>query len=146
MMDKGHCKIDMDSGDSLAEFGDFYDYTSSYPEGENPDTEVEDSELNVNDVMELVLPSGAKVGHRSLAIYFKQNLREKPLGDNDQKKIKNKHSELMSQYQAVGNYGFTPIAVLKQKARDQQFLAKRRLKIGLKANKLQPHFRCQILI
>ena len=42
-----------------------YDYSTSYPDAENPD---EDLDLNSIDDsgFELVLPSGAKVGHRSL--------------------------------------------------------------------------------
>jgi pre-60S factor REI1 len=70
MRDKGHCKI-MHEGAYLAEFIDFYDYTTSYPdkpEGDE-DMEVEVPELDGSDY-QLTLPSGATIGHRSLFNYF----------------------------------------------------------------------------
>ena len=42
-----------------------YDYSSSYPDAENPDEELDLNSLD-DTGFELVLPSGAKVGHRSL--------------------------------------------------------------------------------
>merc|ERR1712203_623348 len=69
-------------GDAIAEFADFYDYTTSYPDEENNDNEErkarleEEIDLNTLDDSgyELVLPSGAKIGHRSLLRYYRQNL------------------------------------------------------------------------
>ena len=82
MIDKGHCKL-FHEGDAIAEFADYYDYTSSYPnetneenEGEstnNADVEVDLSRLD-DTGYELVLPSGAKVGHRSLVRYYRYNI------------------------------------------------------------------------
>ena len=76
MSDKGHFKI-LHESNTLAEFADFYDYTSSYPEGQEPmdaDGE-EDDEVDVDTIddtgYELVLPSGAKIGHRSLMRYYR---------------------------------------------------------------------------
>ena len=44
-----------------------YDYTTSYPEAERDNLEEELDLVNLDDSgFELVLPSGAKVGHRSL--------------------------------------------------------------------------------
>ena len=65
-------------GEALLEYSDFYDYSSSYPEGEgsgsqDPDAEVEVNQLD-DDSYQLVLPSGAKIGHRSLARYYRQSL------------------------------------------------------------------------
>ena len=64
MLDKGHCKL-LHEADSLLEYDEWYDYSASYPDQENPEGEVD---LNVLDDTgyELVLPSGTKVGHRSL--------------------------------------------------------------------------------
>ena len=42
-----------------------YDYSTSYPDAENPDEEVDLTSID-DSGFELVLPSGAKVGHRSL--------------------------------------------------------------------------------
>ena len=74
--DKGHSKM-LHEGEALIEYADYYDYSASYPEGEevdaDPDAEVELNRLD-DDCFELVLPSGAKIGHRSLARYYRQSL------------------------------------------------------------------------
>lgn len=47
MLDKGHCKM-LHEGLALAEYSDFYDYSSSYPDAEeasNPDEEVTSSKV-----------------------------------------------------------------------------------------------------
>lgn len=57
--------------------GRFYDYTSSYPEtmavGNSDKDEDDEVELNqIDDTgYELVLPSGARIGHRSLMRYYR---------------------------------------------------------------------------
>ncbi len=72
MVDKGHCRLKHE-GDSFVEYARFYDYSTSYPEGEYSDEVEEEVELNAIDDSgyELVLPSGARVGHRSLMRYYK---------------------------------------------------------------------------
>ena len=64
MVDKGHCKM-LHEAETLLEYDEWYDYTASYPDQANPE---EDVELNTLDDSgyELMLPSGTKVGHRSL--------------------------------------------------------------------------------
>ena len=64
MLDKGHCKL-LHEGDSLLEYDEWYDYSTSYPDQENPEAEVDLTVLD-DTGYELVLPSGTKVGHRSL--------------------------------------------------------------------------------
>ena len=90
MRSKGHCKMNIE-GDALLEYDEWsvktidnidiprvskyvhlynfiplrYDYSSSYPDAENPEEEVDLNNLD-DSGFELVLPSGAKVGHRSL--------------------------------------------------------------------------------
>ena len=39
MVDKGHCKIAFSGGDAIAEFADFYDYSSTYPEADGDQQE-----------------------------------------------------------------------------------------------------------
>ncbi|CCH42056.1 Zinc finger protein [Wickerhamomyces ciferrii] len=101
MLSKNHCKIPYESEDEKMEISEFYDFTSTYDdykqakEGEandgdddgewedveeaSGDEDEEDEELpqevSYNDGIELHLPSGVKVGHRSLARYYRQNLR-----------------------------------------------------------------------
>ena len=78
MMDKGHCKL-LHEGDAIAEYADFYDYSTSYPDNENDENEEitshTDGEVDLAQLddsgYELVLPSGAKVGHRSLMRYYR---------------------------------------------------------------------------
>ena len=64
---------------SLIEYSRFYDYSASYPDGEQPGDEDEgEEEIELDSLddtgYELVLPSGARVGHRSLLRYYKQSL------------------------------------------------------------------------
>ena len=77
MIDKGHCKMFLE-GDAIVEFADFYDYSSSYPSAEDANENEQDAgevELDLTRLddtgYELVLPSGAKVGHRSLVRYYR---------------------------------------------------------------------------
>lgn len=69
MIDKGHCKM-FHEGEVLLEYSDFYDYSTSYPEGGDPNEEVEPNVIN-DSGFELVLPSGATIGHRSLNRYYR---------------------------------------------------------------------------
>ena len=98
MVDKGHCKLRHDA-DSLLEYEEWYDYSSSYPDQENPEGEVDLTVLD-DTGFELVLPSGTKVGHRSLLRYYKQSLnpnRSIVLADN-----KSSRHGLVSTYKSLG--------------------------------------------
>lgn len=41
MLDKGHCKM-IHEGAALAEYSDFYDYSSSYPDVDSEDVNLDD--------------------------------------------------------------------------------------------------------
>lgn len=148
MMDKGHCKM-LHEGEALLEYEDFYDYRSSYPDykekptGKDEDEEDVDIEQLVVDGYELVLPSGATVGHRSLKIYYKQNLPQRRVGRSNAALPR-----ILAQYKALGWTGTTTVAA-KQKAKDisymRQLRSRRDLHLSMKANKLQPHFRPQVI-
>ncbi|MCP6275039.1 hypothetical protein NL452_27455, partial [Klebsiella pneumoniae] len=78
----------------------FYDYTASYPEGEEGDDDDVDEEEGaiIPEDYQLRLPSGAVIGHRSLLVYYKQNLRperEGPQLSNNRQLV----NKVMSQYQ-----------------------------------------------
>ncbi|CAG8515711.1 2141_t:CDS:2, partial [Racocetra persica] len=100
------------------------------------------------DDIELILPSGARIGHRSMRRYYKQNLRPEEHRDSI---IINR---LITQY---GDYHRRSGGVLIAKgghAKHAQYyittLQDKRhhdfdTRIGIKANKLQRHFRAQIL-
>nr|CAD7614231.1 unnamed protein product [Timema genevievae] len=142
MVDKGHCKM-LHEGETLAEYADFYDYSSSYPPDhqDNPDAEVTVPVLDDSDY-QLVLPSGATIGHRSLMIYYRQNLDPKR-AVSPQKKI----HRLLAQYKALG-WTETQREAVVRKARDIHYMKRVQSKyftqLGVKANKFQKHFRPQV--
>jgi len=145
MLDKGHNKIKHE-GPTLLEYADYYDYTSSYPEGED---EAGDEEARVDELddsgYQLVLPSGATIGHRSLQRYYRQSLnpnRELVLAKSrDRTASKN---QLLSTYRALGWSGTSKMEVAK-KVRDIKFMNriqnKRFMKQGYHNNDLMTHFR-----
>ncbi|CAK9819103.1 Cytoplasmic 60S subunit biogenesis factor ZNF622 [Anthophora quadrimaculata] len=144
MIDKGHCKM-LYEGYALVEYAEFYDYSSSYPDAESsdPDVEVEIPELDDTDY-QLVLPSGNVIGHRCLMRYYKQNLNpNRALAVSKSTKL----HKVLSQYRALGWTGTQKEAVVK-KVRDIKYMqrvqAKYSTQLQFKANKLQKHFRPQV--
>ncbi|XP_005356713.1 zinc finger protein 622 [Microtus ochrogaster] len=151
MNDKSHCKLFTD-GDAALEFADFYDFRSSYPdyeEGQDPG-EIEElsSEKTLecdDETMELILPSGARVGHRSLMRYYKQRfgLPRAVTVARNQKAV----GRVLQQYRALGWTGSTGAALMRE--RDMQYVQRMKskwmLKTGMKNNATkQMHFRAQV--
>ncbi|XP_050665402.1 cytoplasmic 60S subunit biogenesis factor ZNF622 [Leptidea sinapis] len=151
MLDKGHCKM-LHEGLALAEYSDYYDYSASYPQEDEDkdmdvdvDEEVENPAMLEADNFQLVLPSGAVVGHRSLLRYYKQHLNQ-----NTQvvvKKSDRKLHRLLGVYRGLGWAPKEQAAAVK-KARDIHFMkrvqAKWQMKMSLKNNKFQKHYREQV--
>ncbi|XP_076973000.1 cytoplasmic 60S subunit biogenesis factor ZNF622 isoform X2 [Tamandua tetradactyla] len=151
MNDKSHCKLFTD-GDAALEFADFYDFRSSYPDHkEGEDTEEAEafpSEKNVefdDETMELILPSGARVGHRSLMRYYKQRfgLSRAVTVAKNQKAV----GRVLQQYRALGWTGNTGATLTRE--RDMQYVQRMKskwmLKTGMKNNATkQMHFRVQV--
>ena len=148
MRDKRHCKLHYE-GDDVLEFSDFYDFTSSYPDGnilldgESSEFFAEESALFISEKTgELCLSSGAKIGHRSLKNYYKQNLKPEQVKQN-QIVVRG----LMSDYDRLGWQGNISkanrlkIQNLKMKSSYQK---KQTLKLNVKANKMQTRFREQV--
>ncbi|GBP66787.1 Zinc finger protein 622 [Eumeta japonica] len=141
MIDKGHCKM-LHEGIALAD--------SSYPENtpgeENMDVDeaVGPTVLDGDD-FQLVLPSGITVGHRSLMRYYKQNLTQssQALVNKSDRKL----HRLLGVYRALG-WNPKEQALAARKAKDIHFMkrvqAKWQMKLSMKANKLQKHFRPQV--
>lgn len=148
MVDKGHTKMNYE-GDAVLEYADFYDFSSSYPDY-NPDEENEgdeiqgrESTLAVNEqTLELCLPSGAKIGHRNMRHIYKQNLP--PERSHHSKVIQS----IMADYKALGWHG-TIASAARQKVKDVRLRniqqAKRNVDISVKANRMQKHFRPQVV-
>ncbi len=65
-------------------------------EEKNGELEVSEQEVEINDDLELVLPSGSKVGHRAMRQYYKQHL---PTQEQRKSAL---ITRLMSQYRALG--------------------------------------------
>ncbi|XP_036938901.1 zinc finger protein 622 [Acanthopagrus latus] len=154
MTDKSHCKLFTD-GDAALEFADFYDFRSSYPDRkEGEDAEMDDEELPDDktleyddETLELTLPSGAKIGHRSLMRYYKQRFgaqRAVVLTHN-----KNAVGRVLRQYKALG-WGGEGGSGFYQKQKDMQYVqmmkSKWMLKMGMSHNATkQKHFRAQVM-
>ncbi|XP_028593795.2 cytoplasmic 60S subunit biogenesis factor ZNF622 isoform X1 [Podarcis muralis] len=151
MNDKSHCKL-FTEGDAALEFADFYDFRSTYPDYQEGDGAEMSEELppekNLDyddDSMELILPSGARIGHRSLMRYYKQRF-----GASRAVAVsKNKHAvgRVLQQYKALGWTGGTGAALARE--RDMQYLqrmkAKWMLKTSMQNNTTkQMHFRAQV--
>lgn len=149
MIDKGHCKM-LFEGAALAEYTDFYDYSSSYPDEskENVDEEVDIEKLDGSD-FQLVLPSGAVLGHRSLFRYYKQRFSTQSavMATKNETRPGPKVCKLLAHYRSSGWAVVQPEQV-KKRARDIQYVQKLQkkweMKLGVKANKLQTHFRQQV--
>ncbi|KAI8878843.1 hypothetical protein K501DRAFT_227703 [Backusella circina FSU 941] len=162
MTDKGHCKIAYEEDDDAAELVDFYDFSSSYPQLAEGDDEVDiDAELGAltqsltlaDDEMSLVLPSGAIVGHRALKRYYDQKL--KPEETRDSILI----NKLIGQYTETpafesmrqtnnnrllltnGRHGQRPTEAFKDLRNQHEYTTR----VGINQNRLQKHFRIQIL-
>ena len=169
MVDKGHCKIFYE-GDAALEFGDFYDFSSTYPdydeaatttagaaegagdgegasnekaaEGGEHEARLPDNTLRIRgDTQELVLPNGNRVGHRSLARYYRQNIKP-----SDSRELVAVRSKLLNHYRASG-LAATPAQLAARKDQHAKWKSqqKERMQVGVKANKLQHHFRLQVL-
>ncbi|XP_028909704.1 zinc finger protein 622 [Ornithorhynchus anatinus] len=151
MNDKSHCKL-FTEGDAALEFADFYDFRSSYPdykEGEESEMSEElPAEKNLeydDDSMELILPSGARIGHRSLMRYYKQKFgasRAVAVAQN-QKAV----GRVLRHYRALGWTGGTGATLARE--RDMQYVQRMKskwmLKTGMSNNATkQMHFRGQV--
>lgn len=128
MVDKGHCRLKHE-GASLLEYAEYYDYSSSYPEGEEGDKEKNDNvrldELDDTGYL-MTLPSGATVGHRSLYRYFRQSInpnRELVLAKAMNRPAGSSSHQLLSTYRAMGWSGTSKQEVQK-KVRDIKYMSK----------------------
>lgn len=155
MTDKSHCKLYTD-GDAALEFADFYDFRSSYPDAcDVADAEIKDGELpddktvEIDDeTLELTLPSGAKIGHRSLMRYYKQRfgIPRELVPVHNQRAV----GRVLKQYRALGWAGESGKGSVVQHQKDmpyvQRMKSKWMLKTGMSNNATkQAHFRAQVM-
>lgn len=95
------------------------------------------------DEYQLVLPSGAVIGHRSLLRYYKQRLNpNRALVPKSNKQL----HKVLATYRALG-WNHTQQVAAAKKARDIHHMKRQYQKwsmhLGCKANKLQRYFRPQ---
>ncbi|XP_076829626.1 cytoplasmic 60S subunit biogenesis factor ZNF622 isoform X2 [Brachyhypopomus gauderio] len=155
MNDKGHCKLYTD-GDAALEFADFYDFRSSYPDArEGGDVEMKDGELSDektvefdDETLELTLPSGAKIGHRSLMRYYKQRfgMTRVLVPARNERAV----GRVLKQYRALGWGGENGKTFVTQQQKDMQYVqrmkAKWMLRMSVNNNMTkQAHFRAQVM-
>ncbi|CAM4589339.1 unnamed protein product [Leuciscus chuanchicus] len=155
MTDKSHCKL-LTDGDAALEFADFYDFRSSYPDAKDgDDVEMKDGELpdektvEIDDeTLELTLPSGAKIGHRSLMRYYKQRfgVQRALVPAHNQRAV----GRVLKQYRALGWAGDFGKGFMSQQQKDMQYVRRMKskwmLKIGMSNNTTkQTHFRLQVM-
>jgi len=146
MRDRQHCKLLFEgNGDSVLEFAEFYDYSSSYPDDQQADAELpvpEPAPLDASD-WQLVLPSGATIGHRSLVRYYRQRLK----GTENRLVPANKANlhGILANYRKLGWTGATDRRYAELRAKDLRFMrramAAQSVRLGQQQNKLQRYFK-----
>ncbi|AQZ09765.1 REI1 (YBR267W) [Zygosaccharomyces parabailii] len=156
MQAKRHCKIPYEQEDEKLEISDFYDFTSSYAvaEGEGNDEDWEDvdedeDEESYEDIpedaiyhngIELHLPSGVKVGHRSLMKYYRQNLKPEPEVTEGQGTVMAAETR-----QFLQPYDRKQVQMQKRSWQQETKNKKQHEKKGAKHVNFQPHYRDQLL-
>jgi len=141
MRSLNHCKLLYEGNEE--EYEDFYDFSSDYedlPTEETPEGSLENivkSSVTVSENgCDLIFNDGKTVGHRSLAIYYRQ--RYKTPDHRDSVVI----NSVMAQYRALGWKGKQHPTAYSDL--DRQALHKKSydsMKVGIKQNKLQFTFR-----
>ncbi|CAD6188196.1 unnamed protein product [Caenorhabditis auriculariae] len=131
MRDKEHCKLRRDP-ESMIELSDFYDYSSMYEKEDDASNDV-----LYDDGWSLALPSGGRIGHRSLMRYYKQYL--KPVNGEQRQVGQAAIDKVRGLFPALAYTGTTG-TIAKQAAKDLKFVEKFRrrfdLRVGMKSNKL----------
>lgn len=147
MRDKGHCNM-LVTGDAALEYADFYDFgDETMDDDDEDDREISTDAADVDGQdLELVLPSGATIGHRNLLKYYKQNF---PTIQRQTSSKQKSLARLVSQYRAIGWHGSTSSQISRAQ-KDLAFVkslkSKYMLKLAKNNNKTQmKHFRCQVI-
>lgn len=161
MLSKNHCRIPYETEDERLEISEFYDFSSTYAENnqatsgnddewedinsdEAEDLDDEDEEVPqeylYNDGVELHLPTGVKVGHRSLQRYYRQNLKPETVLSEGQGTVmaaETRHFATIFDRKQVATQKKVWQTEVKDKKRDD--------KRSAKFINNQPHYRDQLL-
>ncbi|ORX63938.1 hypothetical protein BCR32DRAFT_134187 [Anaeromyces robustus] len=127
MLAKGHTKISYEDGPDL-EIGNFYDFSVLDDEMDEDGIETNNNGLTVtSEGTELILPSGAHVGHRDYKKYYNQNIH-----DNDESNSK-ALTTLTEKYKSLGYYEIGSSGMTIEKERlEKMKSARKELKNYLK--------------
>lgn len=161
MSDKGHQKMRFE-GETLLEYADFYSFDGDSTVEEEFEILDESSFMNTSENsmvlysrdgksniikentsdFELVLPSGTRLGHRSLQRYYKQSFGHRNLENKALCNI-----TLRDKYLAISMGNNYTAAETKKSSKDmayfQRYSQKWKSELGSRNNKLQKHFRRQ---
>ncbi|KAJ1823099.1 pre-60S factor rei1 [Coemansia sp. RSA 2598] len=170
MLDKGHTKIAYETEIDVLEISDFYDFSSTYPDAQDHDADEEvdpayralvrvggrhtGTDAVEEEDGELVLPSGARIGHRSLQRYYKQSIPvERPEKDSvvihkmltdysenpqlSTQLIQSRQNRAMVMAMPNGRQAIKDFVTFKDKRARQNFSNR----IGMRMNNLQKHYR-----
>lgn len=163
MCDVGHCRMLVEK-DAVLEYADFYDFSTSYPDHQEADADMQLMEVDEvessgesgdgEEEYELVLPSGARIGNRKLKRYYRQKFPTVDRGltmstntNNNGDRVR----KLLSQYSSAGWKSAGALsAAVKTFRRDinyvQHMKKKHAQKLGMKNNKtMMKHFRCSVM-
>ncbi|KAJ2339333.1 pre-60S factor rei1 [Coemansia sp. RSA 2673] len=170
MLDKGHTKIAYETEIDILEISDFYDFSSTYPdadEEENADMQLDLVKSGGRQAMptasrleeeegELVLPSGVRIGHRSLQRYYKQTIpSEQPEKESvfihkmltnyannpeyNNQLIQSSRNRAVILAQPNGQRAWKDIVTFKENRARENY----KTRVGVKANRLQIFYREQ---
>ncbi|KAJ2819202.1 pre-60S factor rei1 [Coemansia sp. 'formosensis'] len=171
MLDKGHTKIAYDTEIDILEISDFYDFSSTYPDADEADADA-DMQFDLvksggrqgmptashleEEEGELVLPSGTRIGHRSLQRYYRQTIpSEQPEKESvvihkmltnyannpeyNNQLIQSSRNRAVILAQPNGQRAWKDIITFKENRARQNF----QTRVGVKANRLQIFYREQ---
>lgn len=156
MLAKKHCSIPFESENEKLEISEFYDFSSTYKDLDEVEGEWEDEgsvvsddgetteelpqQVLYDDGVELHLPSGVKVGHRSLNRYFRQSLKPEQILTEGQGTVIAAESRHLAQ--AVDRQAFLEKSRTWRTEKKHQDRDDRRMK---KFINQQTHFRDELL-
>jgi hypothetical protein len=148
-----HCQVWWDDNDEDFEFDEFYEFTAE------PTTRFV---TEMNEFGELVLNDGSIIGTRELAVYYKQRFRNETSQDlTRQAYLRSRESTLSStalvpvsssvrSQLSVSNKSLLAPSRKAKEVEDKTLAARKalqnKLKLGLQSNRLQRHYRCQVLM
>jgi pre-60S factor REI1 len=138
MRDTSHCKLLYDGNEE--EYEDYYDFSADYGSAD-PTVEVGDIKPTVEvsvDGSELIFSNGKTVGHRSLKVYYNQNVR---LPDTRECVVVNR---IIQQYKLLGWKTNEGNFRNSKSQKDHEILRREKnqsLRVGMNANKLMKWFK-----